>query len=168
MDHITAIETIAEQLKNMGEPQTRLQICTKIIYTLPPHLHGFIAVWEALPEEEKTIALLTAKILNEESKNAIFKPQSKIIKQENTTLCLTHECVSLIQNMNMGIVLPLTEDTVEDMVVAEEVSLVQANIMMAHLLPRSPDTTGHCESTVIRKSLSPHTHSPNAENTHNP
>ncbi|XP_045034632.1 uncharacterized protein LOC123475695 [Daphnia magna] len=66
MDHITAIETIAEQLKNMGEPQTRLQICTKIIYTLPPHLHGFIAVWEALPEEEQTIALLTAKILNEE------------------------------------------------------------------------------------------------------
>lgn len=85
MDHITAIENIAEQLKNMGEPQTRLQICTKIIYTLPPHLHGFIVVWEALPEEEQTIALLTATILNEESKNAIFKPKGKLIKEEFKT-----------------------------------------------------------------------------------
>jgi hypothetical protein len=69
----------------MGNPETRLQICTKIICTLPPHLHGFIAVWEALPEEEQTIALLTAEILNVESKDAIFKPQGKLITQEKTT-----------------------------------------------------------------------------------
>lgn len=70
--------------------------------------------------------------------------------------------------MTMGIVLLLTNDIVENMVVAEEVFLVQANTMMVHMLPRSPNTTGHYKSTVIRKALSPHTHSPNAENAHNP
>lgn len=75
MSHISAIENLVEQLKNMGEAPTLLQICTKIIYTLPPHLRGFIATWEALPEQEQTIALLTAKILNEESKNEMFQPQ---------------------------------------------------------------------------------------------
>jgi uncharacterized membrane protein YgcG len=76
MSHISAIETIAEQLRNKREPQTRLQICTKIIYTLPEHLRDFISVWESLSEKEQTIPLLTAKILNEESKNAMFKPQN--------------------------------------------------------------------------------------------
>ncbi len=75
MSHISAIENLAEQLKNMGEAPTLLQITTKIIYTLPPHLRGFITTWESLPEEEQTIPLLTAKILNEESKNAMFQPQ---------------------------------------------------------------------------------------------
>lgn len=59
MSHISAIENLAEQLKNMGEAPTLLQITTKIIYTLPPHLRGFITTWESLPEEEQTIPLLT-------------------------------------------------------------------------------------------------------------
>ncbi len=75
MSHISAIETLAEQLKNMGEAPTLNQICTKIIYTLPSHLRGFITTWESLPKEEQNIPLLTAKILNEESKNALFQPQ---------------------------------------------------------------------------------------------
>jgi hypothetical protein len=69
--------------------------------------------------------------------------------------------------MTMGTVLLLTEDTVEGMVMAEEVFPGQANTMMVHLPPRKLDTTGHCVSTVIQKALSPHTHSPNAENTPN-
>jgi len=77
MEHITAIETLAEQLKNMGEPPTKLSICTKIIYTLPEHLRGFITFWESLNDDEQTIPLLISKILNEESKNAMFKPQGK-------------------------------------------------------------------------------------------
>lgn len=75
MEHVTAIETLAEQLKNMGEPPTKLSICTKIIYTLPEHLRGFITFWESLNDDEQPIPLLISKILNEESKNAMFKPQ---------------------------------------------------------------------------------------------
>jgi hypothetical protein len=78
MSYISAIENLAEQLKNMGEAPTLLQITTKIIYTLPPHLRGFITTWESLPEEEQTIPLLTSKILNEESKNAMFQPQGTV------------------------------------------------------------------------------------------
>jgi hypothetical protein len=46
-----------------------------MIYTLPENVRGFISVVESLFEEEQTIPLLTAKILNENWKNAMFKPQ---------------------------------------------------------------------------------------------
>ncbi|EFX63404.1 hypothetical protein DAPPUDRAFT_335509 [Daphnia pulex] len=74
MSHISAIETLAEQLKNIGEVPTLNQICTKIIY-LPSNLCGFITTCESFPKEEQNIPLLTTKILNEESKNAMFQPQ---------------------------------------------------------------------------------------------
>jgi hypothetical protein len=37
-------ESLVEKLNNMGETQTLLQICTTTVYTLPPHLRGFIAI----------------------------------------------------------------------------------------------------------------------------
>ena len=77
MQHISAIENLAEQLKNMGEPQTVLQITTKIMYSLPEHLRGFINSWENLPDEKQTVSLLISKVLNEESKYAMFQPQGK-------------------------------------------------------------------------------------------
>ena len=62
MSHMSAIENLAEQLKNMGEASTLLQMTTKIIYTLPPHLRGFTTTWESLPEEEQTTPLLEHSI----------------------------------------------------------------------------------------------------------
>jgi hypothetical protein len=69
------LRTWLNSLRTWVKPPTLLQITTKIIYTLPPHLRGFIATWESLPEEEQTITLFATKILNEESKNAMFQPQ---------------------------------------------------------------------------------------------
>jgi hypothetical protein len=144
MSHISAIETIAEQLRNMGEPQTRLQICTKIIYTLPEHLRGFISVWESLSEEEQTIPLLTAKILNEESKNAMFKPQ----------------------DLDLGYNATLTKAIVADRAaMAEEVSLAETEAMMVHQLLRNQDTMGHSVTIANPEVSSPHIHLLNAENT---
>lgn len=58
---------------------------TQILYTLPEHLRGFLSVWKSLPEEEQTIPLLTAKILNEEIKNDMFKPQDLDIEYNTTS-----------------------------------------------------------------------------------
>lgn len=143
ISHISANETIAEQLRNMGEPQTRLQICTKIIYTLPEHHRGFISVWESLSEEEQTIPLVTAEILNEESKKAMFKP-----------------------HLTLGTTLLLTEVVVADKAMAEEVSLVETEATMVHQLLRNLDTTGHSVTIVNLEVSSPTVHSLNAGNTH--
>ena len=48
------------------------------MYLLPEYLRGFINSWENLPDELQTVSLLISKILNEESKHAMFQPQCKL------------------------------------------------------------------------------------------
>ena len=67
MSHITEIETMAIQLNDVGAPVTDLQIMTKIICTLPPSYRSFTTAWDSVPANEKTIALLTSRLLKEET-----------------------------------------------------------------------------------------------------
>jgi hypothetical protein len=67
MSHITEIETMAIQLQDVGAPVTPLQIMTKIICTLPPSYRSFTTAWDSVPANEKTIALLTSRLLKEET-----------------------------------------------------------------------------------------------------
>lgn len=72
--HITAIELMATQLEDLGETVSHLQIMTKITSTLPPSFRYFISAWDNIPDDQKTISLLT----------------SRLLKEENTTLTLNH------------------------------------------------------------------------------
>jgi hypothetical protein len=72
MQHITAIEAIAKQLKDLGEPVPEIDIVNKIICTLPPSFRNFLSVWDSLQEDEKTVSLLTTRLLKEERTNKRF------------------------------------------------------------------------------------------------
>ena len=63
MSHITEIETIANQLRDINAPVTVSQIMTKIICTLPPSYRGFISAWESVPVTDSTIDTLTSRLL---------------------------------------------------------------------------------------------------------
>jgi hypothetical protein len=67
MSHITEIETMASRLSDVGAPMSDIQIMTKIICTLPPSYRNFATVWDSVPVNERTIPLLTARLLKEES-----------------------------------------------------------------------------------------------------
>ena len=67
MAHITEIETMATGLEDVGAPVTAIQIMTKIICTLPPSYRSFTTAWDSVPATEKTIALLTSRLLKEEA-----------------------------------------------------------------------------------------------------
>lgn len=67
LSHITEIETMASQLHDVGAPVTAIQIMTKIICTLPPSYRSFTTAWDSVPAAEKTIALLTSRLLKEET-----------------------------------------------------------------------------------------------------
>lgn len=69
MTHITEIETMASQLSDVGAPMNDVQIMTKIVCTLPPSYRNFTTVWSGVPIAERTIALLTSRLLKEESMN---------------------------------------------------------------------------------------------------
>ena len=54
-------------LSNMGAAMTDIQIMTKIICTLPPSYRNFASVWDNVQVHERTISLLTSRLLKEES-----------------------------------------------------------------------------------------------------
>ncbi len=67
MTHITEVETMASQLSDVEAPASDIQIMTKILCTLPPSYRAFTTAWDSVPATEKTIALLTSRLLKEET-----------------------------------------------------------------------------------------------------
>ena len=72
MSHISTIESLAARLNDIGVAVDDQQIITKIICTLPPSFRHAVSVWDSVPENEKTIALLTARLLKEETMNKLY------------------------------------------------------------------------------------------------
>ena len=67
MMHVTEIETMAAQLNDVGASVTPIQVMTKIICTLPPSYRNFISAWDSVQAADRTIELLTARLLKEET-----------------------------------------------------------------------------------------------------
>ena len=67
MDHITAIETLAAQLADIGSPLSEQDVITKIICTLPPSLRPVRSAWKNVDPSKRNLQLLTTRLLEEES-----------------------------------------------------------------------------------------------------
>ncbi|UYV61059.1 hypothetical protein LAZ67_1003272 [Cordylochernes scorpioides] len=65
--HISKVETLAQQMKDLGEPISDVALITKIICSLPDKYKNFITAWDLVSSEEKTLENLTARLLKEES-----------------------------------------------------------------------------------------------------
>lgn len=76
MLHVTAIETFARQLEDLGSPLTEAQIITKITCTLPSSFRTLLAAWENFENNKKTLQLLTARLIKEESMNKAYGESS--------------------------------------------------------------------------------------------
>lgn len=74
--HINEIECIVKQLKDIGEEVEEIDITNKIICMLPQSFRNFITVWDAAPENDKTLSLLTSRLLKEERMNKRFDNES--------------------------------------------------------------------------------------------
>ena len=59
MNHITVIQTLANQLKDIGSAIDDQQLMMKIVCNLPPSFQHFAAAWDNVPDEDKTVSLLT-------------------------------------------------------------------------------------------------------------
>jgi transposase InsO family protein len=69
IDHISAVEQMANQLCDLGEPISERAVMTKIICTLPPKFRHLSAAWDSVPPNQQTIESLTLRLLKEESLN---------------------------------------------------------------------------------------------------
>ena len=71
MSFITTVQQIAAQLTDLQSPVTDLQVMSKILMSLPPSYRHFLSAWDSVPTAEKTIALLTSRLLKEEKITSI-------------------------------------------------------------------------------------------------
>ena len=72
MSHISAIELLASQLKDLNEPVTEAQVMTKILVTLPPSYRHFLSVWDNASTKSRNIQTLTQRLLKEENVTKIY------------------------------------------------------------------------------------------------
>lgn len=86
--HITEIETMASALNDIGATTSPMQIKTKIVTTLLPSYRNFITAWGSVPNADKKIALLTSRLLKEESMLKRWNGEENIAK--NAALLAQH------------------------------------------------------------------------------
>lgn len=72
MGFVASIEQIAVQLKNLQSPVSDIQIMAKILMSLPPSFRHFVSAWDSVPEAEKTISLLTSRLVKEEKMTKMY------------------------------------------------------------------------------------------------
>ena len=79
MAHVAAIEQIAAQLKDLNAPMSDVQIMSKILLTLPPSYRHFLSAWDSVPSTEKTIKLLTSRLVKEEIRTKQYPAAPQIL-----------------------------------------------------------------------------------------
>ena len=67
MAHVAAIEQLAAHLKDLQAPVSEVQVMSKILLTLPPSFRHFLSAWDNVPTADKTIKLLTSRLVKEET-----------------------------------------------------------------------------------------------------
>ena len=66
--HISNLEKIVQQLKDLGESVSDSMVITKILMTLPSNYNHFYSAWESTHVENQTLNNLTARLMMEESR----------------------------------------------------------------------------------------------------
>lgn len=67
-EHISAIELLVRQLKDVKETISNSAICSKVINSLPPRFNAFRTAWDSVASNEQTFDNLAARLLKEETR----------------------------------------------------------------------------------------------------
>lgn len=68
--HISKLEEVVQQLKDLNEEISDSMVMTKILMTLPPNYNHFHSAWESTSEDKRTLDHLRARLMIEESRMA--------------------------------------------------------------------------------------------------
>lgn len=66
--HISKLENLSRQLKQLGEPISESMLITKILMTLPDTYRHFYSAWDSMNSENRTLEKLTARLMVEETR----------------------------------------------------------------------------------------------------
>ncbi len=68
MNHVTALESIAALLNDLCVNVTEQDVMTKIVCSLPSRFDNLVSLWDGMPENDKTLSALRARLVSEERK----------------------------------------------------------------------------------------------------
>lgn len=85
MNHVTALESMAAQLNDLGVNVTDHDIITKIVCSLPTRFDNLVSSWDGMQDQEKTLDALRARLVSEERKFTLRKSQAGGSNLEPTT-----------------------------------------------------------------------------------
>lgn len=71
--HISKLEDLAQQLKDLGSPIESSMLITKILMTLPSTYAHFHSAWESTAADKRTMENLTSRLLVEEARISAFE-----------------------------------------------------------------------------------------------
>ncbi len=77
MNHVTALESMAAQLNDLGVGITENDIMTKIVCSLPSRFDNLVSSWDGMPENDKTLSTLRARLVAEERKITLRLAQAQ-------------------------------------------------------------------------------------------
>ena len=81
--HIAEITNLAYLLNEVKMPVNEQQILTKIVCTLPAAYRFFVSGWRHVPKTDRTIAILTSRLLQEEQELKKHLPESDVTKPKS-------------------------------------------------------------------------------------
>lgn len=118
--HISKIEHLVQQLKDLGETISPSMVMTKILMTLPPSFSHFTSAWESTPAKLQTIENLTSRLLIEEARleasnssevsDALVARRFQQSNHRNKSTGKTGNCFSCGQNGHFKYQCPLRKN----------------------------------------------------------
>ncbi|XP_029341276.1 uncharacterized protein LOC115033221 [Acyrthosiphon pisum] len=66
--HISKLENLSRQLKQLGEPISESMLITKILMTLPDTYRHFYSAWDSMHSANRTLEQLTTRLMLEETR----------------------------------------------------------------------------------------------------
>jgi len=68
IQHVTNIQKLASQLKDVGRDVTELDVMAKILGSLPPKYSTLATAWDSVPVAEQKVGILLERLIKEESR----------------------------------------------------------------------------------------------------
>jgi len=98
--HINVYRQLAEELRNVGEPQTDNMVISKCLETLPPSFSCIDTVWSNTPAANQTMSNFIAKVTEEERK--IKERNNGVESPQDTAFFATHPSRAKAPNLALA------------------------------------------------------------------
>ena len=75
--HVSKIETMAQNLEDIGQKMSDEQIISKLITSLPSEYRHVLTAWKSMPQEQNTRKTLIMRVFEEKAMNKLLRSRER-------------------------------------------------------------------------------------------